>query len=95
MVNKRKNPLLLGKKSTYKILREGEWAPISSIFACCDCGLVHRYEYKIVGRDGNDILIEYRMFRDKRRTAAIRRGRKKEILKRIDVPINSNSKVIS
>jgi len=83
----RKNPLLLGKKSSYKILNAGEWAQIPSIFACCDCGLVHRIEYRSVGyhSDGG-FIFEHRMFRDTKRTNAIRQGRKKEILKRVSEP---------
>lgn len=37
--------------------------------ACCDCGLVHRYRYRIVGKT----LIAIRAWRDARATAAVRR----------------------
>ncbi len=36
--------------------------------ACCDCGLVHRLDFKIKGRH-----VEFRTRRDRRATAAMRR----------------------
>lgn len=40
--------------------------------ACCDCGLVHEYQYRLVGRH-----IEFRARRHNRATAGRRRGTKK------------------
>ena len=40
--------------------------------ACCDCGLVHRMQYRV--KDG---VIEYRCRRDNRATGQIRRHRGK------------------
>lgn len=40
--------------------------------ACCDCGLVHRYEYRLVNVRGRQTLI-YRADRDYRATSARRR----------------------
>ncbi len=44
---------------------------------CCDCGLVHRLDFRLVtyGR-GLFKKIQFRVFRDNRATAAIRRWRK-------------------
>ena len=39
--------------------------------ACCDCGLVHEMQFRLVGRH-----IEFRVRRHKRATAAVRRGMK-------------------
>lgn len=74
----RKNPPLLGKKSYYTVRCEGEWFPLSSIDACCDCGLVHKNEYRVANRNTvtGVITIEHRSWRDNRRTAALRRSRK-------------------
>jgi len=54
---------------------EGEWFdldPENNRIACCDCGLVHSEDYRVVGG-----VIQCRSRRDKRKTAAIRRERKK------------------
>jgi hypothetical protein len=56
----------------YHQLRDGEWTAVKRRGhkdACCDCGLVHRIEYR-VAPDGR---IELRAFRDDRATAAVRR----------------------
>ena len=39
---------------------------------CCDCGLVHAVDFRIV-KYGKRRKIEWRMFRDNRATAAVRR----------------------
>lgn len=56
----------------YVQVHDGEWVdPINSkehYIRCCDCGLVHRVSFRV--RAGR---IEYRPYRDKRRTAAARR----------------------
>jgi len=39
--------------------------------ACCDCGLVHKLDFRV--RKGK---IEFRVFRDNRATAAMRRWMK-------------------
>ena len=77
----RKNPKLLNKKTSYKVLYDGEWSDLSAIYACCDCGLVHRQEFRFKSTDGNSI--EWRMWRDKRRTSALRRDRKEAIQERL------------
>ena len=55
--------------------KEGEWLWVRKggmDIACCDCGLVHRFEFRTVGRH-----VQMRGWRNKMRTAAIRRGMKR------------------
>lgn len=50
---------------------DGKWQtpPRKNFYrACCDCGLVHREEYRV--RNG---LVQYRVFRDRAETRAERR----------------------
>lgn len=51
---------------------DGEWVDVtdSNYDACCDCGLMHRYEFVVL--DGR---ILRRVFRDNRKTAARRRSK--------------------
>ena len=45
--------------------------------ACCDCGLVHRLNFRLVKRNSRgDRLIQFTGYRDERATAAMRRKRK-------------------
>jgi hypothetical protein len=60
------------KRTKWIQLKDGEWIrPHKQGHAdqCCDCGLVHDMEFKIV--DGE---IRFRAFRNKRKTAAARRA---------------------
>jgi hypothetical protein len=43
--------------------------------ACCDCGLVHLFKFKVV-REGKRNAVEFVAHRDNRATAAVRRKRK-------------------
>lgn len=55
----------------YKKVKSGEWVqPIRRGYkmACCDCGLVHVFDFRIY--DGH---VQLRAFRDNRKTAAMRR----------------------
>lgn len=59
-------------------LKDGDWIrPTRRGFKeqCCDCGLVHRMDFRIV--DGS---VEFRVFRDKRATSAARRVRRKAVV---------------
>lgn len=50
----------------------GEWVqPVRRGYklACCDCSLVHRLDFRIWRR-----RVQFRVFRDSRATAAMRRG---------------------
>ncbi len=59
-------------KSVYKQVVDGEWNSAdrkNNWDQCCDCGLVHRINYRITAKN----KIEYQVFRDERLTAAARR----------------------
>ena len=58
-------------KLTYETVQSGEWftprpGPEGWFQQCCDCGLVHKFEF--------DRPVRIRVFRDNRKTAAIRRN---------------------
>jgi hypothetical protein len=58
----------------YKKAVAGQWVlPRQKDFklGCCDCGLVHVFDFRIM-----DKKVEYRVWRDNRATAAMRRGRR-------------------
>jgi hypothetical protein len=63
---------LQGVKTKYRVLEDGKWYSAPSVFACCDCCLVHNVEYRWVNGE-----LEWKLVRNKRRTAALRRPRKK------------------
>jgi hypothetical protein len=55
----------------YPIKKEGEWVfprRKGYKFRCCDCGLVHRIDFRIKNKH-----IEFRAFRDNRATGQVRR----------------------
>lgn len=43
---------------------------------CCDCGLVHKIDFRMVKYGNDKRKIQFRVFRDVRATNAIRRTRK-------------------
>lgn len=45
--------------------------------ACCDCGLVHRLDFRIVQYAKNQRKIQFRVFRDNRATGQMRRWMRK------------------
>lgn len=55
-----------------------EWVDVTCerSVQCCDCGLVHREEYRIVPTDGDGDHIIRKALRDNRATAARRRSLK-------------------
>jgi hypothetical protein len=60
----------------YTQVFSGEWVqPVRKGYkmGCCDCGLVHTVNFRIVKR-----RIQFQAFRDERKTAAHRRERKKK-----------------
>lgn len=62
----------------YEQVKAGQWVtPIRKGYkmACCDCGLVHLMDFRIVKR-GKIHKIEWRAFRHNRATAAMRRAMK-------------------
>lgn len=45
--------------------------------ACCDCGLVHSIDFRIVDGPRKGMKsVKFRVYRNNRATAAMRRGRK-------------------
>lgn len=61
--------------SYYRLLEPDEWEqPVHQDykFRCCDCGLVHRMDFRVVNQDGES-AVEFRLRRDNRATAANRR----------------------
>lgn len=59
----------------YDKIEDGKWyAPIRKGYKlmCCDCGLVHRFDFRTVPLGGGR-EIQLRVYRDKRATAASRR----------------------
>lgn len=58
----------------YEEPKEGEWVqPIRQGYKlrCCDCGLVHNVDFRIVG--GKRKYIQFRVFRNERSTGQVRR----------------------
>lgn len=63
----------------YKKPKAGEWVrPIKRGYkmACCDCGLVHKMEFAHIPY-GSGRKVIFRVWRDERATAAIRRETRK------------------
>jgi hypothetical protein len=57
---------------SYHQLFEGDWVPVlkrGHKHACCDCGLTHRFQFRIDAGGGIEIKAKV----DRRATAAIRR----------------------
>lgn len=72
--------------SKYKPQKAGEWEFLNAgkeylQVACCDCGLVHLHDFRIVGR-----RIRYRTFRDRRATAQLRRHGNLELFRKNQTP---------
>ena len=65
--------------SAYERPKAGQWVrPVRRGYkmACCDCGLVHRLDFRVVPY-GSGHKVEMRAFRDTRATAMVRRHMKK------------------
>lgn len=63
----------------YPIMKDGEWIhPLKGHrMACCDCGLVHVMQFKIVkDAKGRRTRIVFAASRDNRATAAMRRAKR-------------------
>ncbi len=61
------------KREPYYSVSDGEWIEVvlkGNKEQCCDCGLVHKVNYRI-NENGK---IQYQVFRDERSTAALRRA---------------------
>jgi hypothetical protein len=59
----------------YTQVHDGDWIRPNSMrghkLKCCDCGLVHRINFRVVGG-----VVEFQAFRDNRGTAQVRRKAK-------------------
>lgn len=72
----------------YRQETDGEWIrPVAKGYkmACCDCGLVHRLDFRVMrgvnathGRLVKGARAEFMAFRDNRATAAVRRHMRKD-----------------
>lgn len=65
----------MSRHKAYDKPEAGEWVrPIKHGYklACCDCGLVHKLDFAHI-KYGNGRKIIFRLFRDNRATAMIRR----------------------
>lgn len=59
----------------YKTVKEGEWVqPIMNGYrlSCCDCGLVHEINFRIIEKGKK---IQLQAYRNQRSTSALRRNR--------------------
>lgn len=69
------------RRTTYHVLEAGEKVTFNPQkgalnVACCDCGLVHRVEFTV----GHRQKLTRQVWRDNRKTAALRRERAKREL---------------
>jgi hypothetical protein len=69
---------MAGERVKYHEPKAGEWIrPVRRgyLLACCDCGLVHRMNFRLLGKKRK--RIEFAVFLAPRRTAALRREKRK------------------
>lgn len=68
-------------KEAYYKPSAGEWiqpVPRGYRMSCCDCGLVHRIDFRVIKwAGGKRTKAQFRVFRDNRSTAMVRRHMKK------------------
>lgn len=64
---------------SYEKPNAGQWVqptPKGYKMACCDCGLVHLLDFRVVKyAQGKRTKVQFRAYRDNRATAAVRRGK--------------------
>ena len=74
------------REKEYYSPKQGEWIqralpPHTNFDSCCDCGLVHRFDFELrpitLGKHKGELTLWCRIFRDDKATAAIRRQRVK------------------
>lgn len=74
----------MARPGRYDQVKEGEWTSIDrrdNREQCCDCGLVHKIDYRIVEKNGGRNKIEFRCWRDDKATSSIRKRAGIEIIK--------------
>jgi hypothetical protein len=62
----------------YPVVKSGEWVqPVRRGYkmACCDCGLVHKMNFRLIKYKSGISFIQFQAFRDERATAAKRRSK--------------------
>ena len=61
----------------YKDIVSGKWNNASESFkiACCDCGLVHGFNFRAI-KNGNEVEIQFKAHRDERATGQVRRHKR-------------------
>ena len=67
------------RRKPYPLGEAGAWVkPVRRDYrlACCDCGLVHSYNFRLVRSGKRGSQIQYQVSRNDRATAAIRRHMK-------------------
>ena len=60
----------------YHKQQDGEWVQPKTKgykMACCDCGLVHTLNFRVIKYGGNRTKIQFQAFRNNRSTAAMRK----------------------
>ncbi len=65
----------------YETPSAGEWVqPKRHLYKlmCCDCGLVHNVQFRLIGYGDGKKKIQFRAWRNERSTALARRHRKKK-----------------
>jgi len=63
-----------------KILgKAGYWYRVTGLETCCDCGLCHQKEYKVIFKNG-EARVYLRTWRDEERTKRNRKGRKVKLV---------------
>ena len=74
----------MSERKRYRQAYDGDWIrPVRRGYrtACCDCGLVHRYDFAVVEAGGRQEIL-YRVRRDYRATAGRRRAKRLAKIKR-------------
>jgi len=76
---------------------DNEWVDVTCerSVQCCDCGLVHVEEYRIVPTDGDGDHIIRKAVRDRRATANRRRllkAKREGLFKELDMPCHKGRK---
>lgn len=79
------HPLLGRRTLKYYVVDDGEWYPVGAAMICCDCCLAHDLKWRLVDFDRrrNTITIEQQAYRNRRKTAALRRTRRKAMRRRL------------
>lgn len=61
--------------------KDGEWVPVTGYLGCCDCGLIHQMEYKLVDNYGEPVDLTS-LLRDRGVKLMVRSFRDREMTKK-------------